>query len=125
MQMTEKQWLLRILFLETVAGVPGVPHFHHSFNTNVSLSQLRECISSIDTHCLTNVSFFAGMVGGMLRHMRSLRTLRRDYGRIHTLLEEAENERMHLLTFMQMAKPGIFFRAAVLGAQVRVRMPVQ
>ena len=30
----------------------------------------------------------AGMVGGMLRHMRSLRTMKRDHGRIHTLLEE-------------------------------------
>ena len=31
------------------------------------------------------------MVGGMLRHMRSLRSMNRDYGWIHTLLEEAEN----------------------------------
>lgn len=37
--------------------------------------------------------------------------------RIHTLLEEAENERMHLLTFMQLRQPGILFRAAVLGGQ--------
>ena len=29
-----------------------------------------------------------------LRHMRSLRSMRRDNGWIHTLLEEAENERM-------------------------------
>ena len=60
----------------------------------------------------------------MLRHMRSLRTMRRDYGRIHTLLEEAENERMHLLTFMQMAQPGVLFRAAVLGAQARIHIPL-
>jgi hypothetical protein len=33
------------------------------------------------------------------------------------LLEEAENERMHLLTFMQLRQPGILFRAAVLGGQ--------
>ena len=43
-----------------------------------------------------------GMVGGMMRHLRSLRTMQRDKGWIHTLLEEAENERMHLLTFMDM-----------------------
>ncbi|KAK3236288.1 Alternative oxidase, mitochondrial precursor [Cymbomonas tetramitiformis] len=42
-----------------------------------------------------------GMVAGMLRHMTSLRTMKRDHGWIHTLLEEAENERMHLLTFLQ------------------------
>ena len=42
---------------------------------------------------------------------------KRDGGWIHTLLEEAENERMHLMTFMTLRKPGIFFRALVLGAQ--------
>lgn len=73
-------WLQRFIFLETVAGVPG-------------------------------------MVGGMLRHMYSLRTLKRDHGWIHTLLEEAENERMHLLTFMKLREPGIAFRLAVLATQ--------
>ena len=41
--MSESKWLTRIIFLETVAGVPG-------------------------------------MVSGMLRHMRSLRTMKRDNG---------------------------------------------
>ena len=59
-----------------------------------------------------------GMVGGMLRHMRSLRSMRRDNGWIHTLLEEAENERMHLLTFLQLRQPGLIFRAMVLLSQV-------
>lgn len=53
----------------------------------------------------------------MLRHLRSLRTMSRDNGWIHTLLEEAENERMHLLTFMQLRNPGIMFRAAVIAGQ--------
>jgi threonyl-tRNA synthetase len=53
----------------------------------------------------------------MLRHMRSLRSMRRDNGWIHTLLEEAENERMHLLTFMQLRQPGMAFRGAVLAGQ--------
>ncbi len=43
---------------------------------------------------------------GMLRHLHSLRLMRLDKGWIHTLLEEAENERMHLLTFMQLRQPG-------------------
>ena len=60
----------------------------------------------------------AGMVGGMLRHMRSLRTMKRDHGRIHTLLEEAENERMHLLTFLQISQPGLLTRMGVLLTQV-------
>jgi hypothetical protein len=37
--------------------------------------------------------------------------------RIETLLEEAYNERMHLLTFLKMAEPGWFMRIMVLGAQ--------
>ena len=37
--------------------------------------------------------------------------------RIETLLEEAYNERMHLLTFLKLAEPGWFLRLMVLGAQ--------
>lgn len=77
---TEAMYLNRVVFLETVAGIPG-------------------------------------MVGGMLRHLNSLRRMKRDHGWIHTLLEEAENERMHLLTFLQLKKPGPLFRLAVVGVQ--------
>ena len=49
--------------------------------------------------------------------MESLRLMRRDGGWIHSLLAEAENERMHLLTFLELKKPGFAMRAAVLGAQ--------
>ncbi len=35
----------------------------------------------------------------------------------HSLLEEAENERMHLLTFFELRKPGPLFRAMVVMAQ--------
>ncbi|KAF7712836.1 Alternative oxidase, mitochondrial [Penicillium ucsense] len=79
-KMTEEKWLTRFVFLESVAGVPG-------------------------------------MVGGMLRHLRSLRKMKRDNGWIETLLEEAFNERMHLLTFLKLAEPGWFMRLMVLGAQ--------
>lgn len=68
-----------------------------------------------------NISAFwsgvPGMVAGMARHLRSLRSMNRDYGWIHTLLEEAENERMHLLIFMKMKDPGLMFRMMVIGAQ--------
>lgn len=76
----DKAWLARILFLESIAGVPG-------------------------------------MVAATLRHLRSIRLMKRDGGWIHTLLEEAENERMHLMTFMSIRKPSWFFRVIVLGAQ--------
>merc|ERR1712000_253285 len=62
--LTEAQWLIRFVFLESIAGVPG-------------------------------------MVGGMLRHLNSLRRMKRDNGWIETLLEESYNERMHLLTFLK------------------------
>lgn len=44
--------------------------------------------------------------------------LRYDGGRINTLLDESENERMHLLTFLELGeKKGPLFRGAVLVAQ--------
>lgn len=54
---TEEQWLQRILFLESIAGVPG-------------------------------------FTASILRHLRSLRLMKRDGGWINTLLQEAENERV-------------------------------
>jgi len=76
----ERSCLIRCIFLETVAGVPG---------------------------------FTAAMV----RHLHSLRRMQRDHGWIHTLLEEAENERMHLMTFLQLRKPGPIFRFGVIATQ--------
>ncbi|KAM4059354.1 alternative oxidase domain-containing protein [Hirsutella rhossiliensis] len=78
--LTEAQWLIRFVFLESIAGVPG-------------------------------------MVGGMLRHLNSLRRMKRDNGWIETLLEESYNERMHLLTFMKMCEPGWFMKLMIIGAQ--------
>jgi len=78
--LTEAQWFIRFIFLESIAGVPG-------------------------------------MVAGMLRHLHSLRRLKRDNGWIETLLEESYNERMHLLTFMKMCEPGWFMRFMILMAQ--------
>ena len=41
----------------------------------------------------------------------------RDFGWIGKLLEEAENERMHLLTWMQVIRPTFIERVVVLAAQ--------
>jgi hypothetical protein len=57
------------------------------------------------------------MVAGMLRHLHSIRRLKRDNGWIECLLEESYNERMHLLTFMKMCEPGRFMKFLLLGAQ--------
>jgi len=77
---TVEKWLVRMVFLETVAAVPG-------------------------------------MVSSMLRHFGSLRRMKRDRGFIHTLLEEAENERMHLMVAMKLYKPGPLFRLGVILTQ--------
>lgn len=66
---------------------------------------------------LETVAGVPGMVGGMVRHMRSLRRMVDDREWIHTLLEEAENERMHLMTFVQIAQPNLLERIIILLAQ--------
>lgn len=78
--MTERKYMIRNVFLESVAGVPGA-------------------------------------VGGIVRHLHSMRRMKRDNGWIETLWEESYNERMHLLTFLKMAEPGWFMRVMALGAQ--------
>ena len=57
------------------------------------------------------------MVGGMTRHLKSLRTMKPDHGIIHHLLEEAENERTHLFMFIQLKEPSIFIRIGVVLTQ--------
>ena len=66
---------------------------------------------------LETVAAVPGMVGGMLLHLRSLRRFEHSGGWIRVLLEEAENERMHLMTFMEVAKPRWYERALVLAVQ--------
>ncbi len=78
-EITEIKWINRVIFLETVAGVPG-------------------------------------FVGAMHRHLISLRNMSNDNCWIHTLLEEAENERVHLLIFLHMKRPNLIFRTGVVIA---------
>lgn len=67
---------------------------------------------------LETVAGVPGMVAGMWQHLRSLRNMQPDdRGWIRTLLEEAENERMHLMIFIEIAKPNWFERLLVLFAQ--------
>ena len=66
---------------------------------------------------LETVAAVPGMVGGALRHLRALRRMETDNGWIRRLLEEAENERMHLMTFIHIAQPSWFERLLVLIAQ--------
>lgn len=95
----ERSILIRCIFLETVAGK----------------TLFRVCERNF-----FNVLVFLGVPGfaaAMIRHLHSLRRMQRDHGWIHTLLEEAENERMHLMTFMQLRRPGPIFRGTVIMTQ--------
>jgi len=66
---------------------------------------------------LETVAAVPGMVAGALQHLGALRRMESDHGWIRTLLEEAENERMHLMTFIQIAQPSQFERVLILLAQ--------
>ena len=67
---------------------------------------------------LETVAAVPGMVAGMLMHLKSLRKMEDDRGWIKLLLEEAENERMHLMTFIQVAKPTSIERFIIIAAQL-------
>lgn len=66
---------------------------------------------------LETVSAVPGMVGGVLVHLRCLRRFEHDEDWIRTLLDEAENERAHLMTFMHVARPNRLERLLVVATQ--------
>ena len=66
---------------------------------------------------LETIAAVPGMVAGMILHLKSLRKMEDDRGWIKTLLDEAENERMHLMTFIHVAKPTFIERLIILFAQ--------
>tara|TARA_Y100001935_G_scaffold251944_1_gene254869 strand:+ start:543 stop:1214 length:672 start_codon:yes stop_codon:yes gene_type:complete len=66
---------------------------------------------------LETVAAVPGMVGGMLLHLKSLRKMQDDKGWIKILLDEAANERMHLMTFIEIAKPTLVERVIIMLAQ--------
>jgi len=67
---------------------------------------------------LETIAGVPGMVAGMLIHLRSLRSMQTGYGsQIREMLAEAENERMHLMFFIEIAKPNTFERLLVIAAQ--------
>jgi len=66
---------------------------------------------------LETIAAVPGMVAAIVRHFKSLRTMQRDGGMMQMFLDEANNERMHLLTFVRMKDPSRLFRAAVIAGQ--------
>jgi ubiquinol oxidase len=66
---------------------------------------------------LETVAAVPGMVGATINHLKCLRRMCDDKGWIRILMDEAENERMHLMTFIEVAKPTLFERLVVLAVQ--------
>jgi ubiquinol oxidase len=66
---------------------------------------------------LETVAAVPGMVGASMTHLRCLRRMCDDNGWIRILMEEAENERMHLMTFIEVAQPSAFERFIILAVQ--------
>ena len=68
---------------------------------------------------LETVAAVPGMVAGVHLHFKSLRKMKTGYGfAIREMLAEAENERMHLMFFIDIAKPNLFERFLVVLAQL-------
>jgi ubiquinol oxidase len=66
---------------------------------------------------LETVAAVPGMVGATINHLKCLRRMCDDRGWIKTLMDEAENERMHLMTFIEVAKPTLFERFVIVAVQ--------
>lgn len=67
---------------------------------------------------LETIAGVPGIVGGMLLHMKSLRRMERGNGHmIQELLDEAVNERKHLMFFIEIANPNWLERLLIVIAQ--------
>lgn len=66
---------------------------------------------------LETVAAVPGMVGGLWQHLHAIRKIKDDKGWIKILLDEAENERMHLMTFIKIAQPSKLERLIIMLVQ--------
>lgn len=66
---------------------------------------------------LETIASVPGIIGGLFQHLKSLRFIRDDNGWIKTLLDEAENERVHLLVYSEIARPTVLERILIIIVQ--------
>lgn len=66
---------------------------------------------------LETIAAVPGMVGAMFQHLRALRHIEDDRGWIRKLLDEAENERMHLMVYVELTKPSLPEKFVITSAQ--------
>eukprot|EP01006_Ploeotia_vitrea_P060710 TRINITY_DN76415_c0_g1_i1.p1 TRINITY_DN76415_c0_g1~~TRINITY_DN76415_c0_g1_i1.p1 ORF type:complete len:348 (-),score=33.24 TRINITY_DN76415_c0_g1_i1:451-1425(-) len=65
---------------------------------------------------LETIAAVPGLVAGFHHHLASLRRLKHCQW-IKTVMDEAENERMHLMTFMHIIRPNLFQRILITSGQ--------
>jgi ubiquinol oxidase len=112
---------------EEAAAEPAIHHRATGFSDYFALSftkLLRFCADTFFAKryghravVLETVAAVPGMVGAMITHLTALRRMKDDEGWIRTLMEEAENERMHLMTFIEIAQPNLFERLVIISVQ--------
>ena len=105
----------------------GVHHPPEGFSDRVALGFTKVLRWTADTFfaeryghravVLETVAAVPGMVGATINHLHCLRRMCDDKGWIRTLMDEAENERMHLMTFIEISQPTVFERAVIIGVQ--------
>lgn len=78
---------------------------YHSFNFVTGYREENPSAKAMEWRLIVLESFAGvpGFIAAGFRHFYSLRRLERDHGFIYTFLEEAENERMHLLVRVDLA----------------------
>lgn len=105
-------------------------HFHHkpkTFSDKIAYGMVHIAARTADLFfvkryghravVLETVAAIPGMVGGLLQHLKSLRRIRDDHGWIKTLVDEAENERIHLMVYVHIAKPTLPERFLIMVVQ--------
>lgn len=101
-----------------MSGIMNV--LYKSFNTITGYEHINPATKSIEWRLIILESFAGvpGFLAAAFRHFYSLRSLKRDHGSIYTFLEEAENERMHLLVCLKMFEASPITRSLAIAAQV-------
>jgi ubiquinol oxidase len=66
---------------------------------------------------LETVAAVPGMVASVMHHLKSLRTATHSHW-VKPLMDEAENERMHLMSMVEIWQPSLLQRATIFGVQM-------
>jgi hypothetical protein len=93
---------------------------YHGFNFMTGYQEKNPTAKSLEWRLIILESFAGvpGFIAAGFRHFYSLRNLKRDHGAIFTFLEEAENERMHLLVCLKMFEASFITKTMVILAQL-------